>query len=384
MDAQDQAEMNPVNLFETVAVIKVIGVGGAGCNAVNRMVDAGVEGVEFIAMNTDKQALDASKAQRRLSLGTGLTRGLGTGGDPDRGAAAAKESEKAIMEAVDGADMVFVTAGLGGGTGTGAAPVVCECARRAGALTVAVVTKPFLFEGPRRKRQADAGLERLRQHVDTVITIPNDKLTDVVERKASLQDAFLTADDVLRQGVQGISDIILRPGLINVDFADVSAVMKDAGIALMGMGRGSGERRARAAAEAAVNSPMLETTIVGAKKILVNITAGLDFSLSEVQEAMEYVMQLADPEEANVFLGHVVDESLGDDVVVTLLAADLPSNPLPVDRQVFTYTGEVRRRSEEPAPEDVPATTRVTQKPIEIEDIDLDIPAFLRRQRQGG
>lgn len=376
--------MNPVNLFETVAVIKVVGVGGAGCNAVNRMVEAGVEGVEFVAMNTDKQALDSSKATKRLSLGMGLTRGLGTGGDPDRGAAAAKESEKAIMEAIDGADMVFVTAGLGGGTGTGAAPVVCECARRAGALTVAVVTKPFLFEGPRRKKQAEAGLERLRQHVDTVITIPNDKLTDVVERKASLQEAFLTADDVLRQGVQGISDIILKPGLINVDFADVSAVMKDAGIALMGMGRGSGERRARAAAEAAVNSPMLETTIVGAKKILVNITAGRDFSLSEVQEAMEYVMQLADPDEANVFLGHVVDESLGEDVVVTLLAADLPSNPKPVDHQVFTYTGEVRRRSEEPAPEEIPASTRVTQRPIEIEDIDLDIPAFLRRQRQGG
>ena len=375
--------MNPVNLFETVAVIKVIGVGGAGCNAVNRMVDAGVEGVEFVAMNTDKQALDSSKAGKRLPLGIGATRGLGTGGDPDRGATAAKESEKAIMEAIDGADMVFVTAGLGGGTGTGAAPVVCEIARRAGALTVAVVTKPFAFEGPRRKRQAEAGLDRLRNHVDTVITIPNDKLVDVVERKASLQDAFLTADDVLRQGVQGISDIILRPGLINVDFADVSAVMKDAGIALMGMGRGSGERRARAAAEAAVNSPMLETTIVGAKKLLVNITAGRDFSLSEVQEAMEYVMQLADPDEANVFLGHVIDESLGEDVVVTLLAADLPSNPKPIDHQVFTYTGEVRRRSDE-QPEEIPASTRVTQKPIEIEDIDLDIPAFLRRQRQGG
>ncbi len=379
MDAWDQPEMNPVNLFETVAEIKVIGVGGAGCNAVNRMVETGVQGVKFLALNTDKQALETSKADTRLSLGLGLTRGLGTGGDPTRGAAAAKESEKAIMEAIDGADMVFVTAGLGGGTGTGAAPLVCEIAKRMGALTVAVVTKPFSFEGPRRRRQAEEGLEALRHHVDTVITIPNDKLADVVERKASLQEAFLAADDVLRQGVQGISDIILRPGQINVDFADVSAVMKDAGVALMGMGRGTGERRARAAAEAAVNSPILETTIVGAKKILVNITAGPDFSLGEIQEAMEYVMQMADPDEANVFMGHVVDNNIGDDVIVTLLAADLPSNPKPVDRQVFTYTGEVRRV---PAEEE-PASTRVTQKPIEIEDIDLDIPAFLRRQRQG-
>lgn len=375
--------MEHTNLFESQAVIKVIGVGGGGCNAVNRMVQSGLRGVEFIAMNTDRQALDASLAGRKVSLGAASTRGLGTGGDPTRGEAAAKESEKEILSLLEGADMVFVTAGMGGGTGTGAAPVVAELARRQGILTAGVVTRPFLFEGPRRKMVATAGTTRLQESVDTLIVIPNDKLLDVVDRSTSMADAFRSADDVLRQGVQGVSDIITTAGMINVDFADVKSVMQDAGIALMGMGRGVGEHRARVAAEAAANSPLLETSIQGAKKLLVNITAGPDFSIGEIREAMEFINHLADAEDAEIFMGQVIDPAMHDEVIVTLLAAgmDLTKRRL-LDKAVFGSAHAARRTRElESEVETEPAAVRAVGRPIELDEIEVDIPTFLRRQR---
>lgn len=375
--------MEHTNLFESQAVIKVIGVGGGGCNAVNRMVQSGLRGVEFIAMNTDRQALDASLAGRKVSLGAASTRGLGTGGDPTRGEAAAKESEKEILSLLEGADMVFVTAGMGGGTGTGAAPVVAELARRQGILTAGVVTRPFLFEGPRRKMVATAGTTRLQESVDTLIVIPNDKLLDVVDRSTSMADAFRSADDVLRQGVQGVSDIITTAGMINVDFADVKSVMQDAGIALMGMGRGVGEHRARVAAEAAANSPLLETSIQGAKKLLVNITAGPDFSIGEIREAMEFINHLADAEDAEIFMGQVIDPAMHDEVIVTLLAAgmDLTKRRL-LDKAVFGSAPAARRTRElESEVETEPAAVRAVGRPIELDEIEVDIPTFLRRQR---
>lgn len=370
--------MSPKNLFETQAVIKVLGVGGAGGNAINRMILAGVQGVEFVTLNTDRQALEASLAPNTVGLGAIQTRGLGTGGDPVRGEAAARESERDIIDLLEGADMVFVTAGMGGGTGTGAAPVVAELAKRMDVLTVGVVTRPFGFEGPKRRRLAEDGVDRMRERVDTLIVLPNDRLLNFVDRRTSLQDAFTQADDVLRQGVQGISDIILRPGLINVDFADVRTVMKDAGVALMGMGHGVGEHRAKIAAEAAANSPMLETSIQGAKKLLVNITAGPDFSLGEAHEAMEYLLQFTDAEDAEIFMGQVLDDSLHDDVYVTLLAAGMTGVSRPVETDVFG--AQPNRRDKEEA---APAPTRAAASPIGLDELELDIPAFLRRQRTG-
>ncbi len=373
--------MNPINLFETQAVIKVIGVGGAGCNAINRMILSGLKGVEFVAMNTDRQALEASLAPTRIALGVNSTRGLGTGGDPVRGEQAAKESEREIMDILEGADMVFVTAGMGGGTGTGAAPVVAELARRLDILTVGVVTKPFIFEGPRRKKVARGGWERLTANVDTLILIANDKMMEVVDKGISMTKAFEVADDVLRQGVQGISDIITQTGMINVDFADVKSVMKDAGIAMMGMGRGIGDQRARVAAEAAANSPMLETSVVGAKKLLVNITAGPDFSIGEVREAMEYINQLADADDAEIFLGQVIDESLEGEVIVTLLAAGMSgTTPRPLEKAVFAEQPSVSPRTAS-VPVEAPANPRRIGEPINMDEIALDIPTFLRRQR---
>jgi len=373
--------MNPINLFETQAVIKVIGVGGAGCNAINRMILSGLKGVEFVAMNTDRQALEASLAPTRIALGVNSTRGLGTGGDPVRGEQAAKESEREIMDILEGADMVFVTAGMGGGTGTGAAPVVAELARRLDILTVGVVTKPFIFEGPRRKKVARGGWERLTANVDTLILIANDKMMEVVDKGISMTKAFEVADDVLRQGVQGISDIITQTGMINVDFADVKSVMKDAGIAMMGMGRGIGDQRARVAAEAAANSPMLETSVVGAKKLLVNITAGPDFSIGEVREAMEYINQLADADDAEIILGQVIDESLEGEVIVTLLAAGMSgTTPRPLEKAVFAEQPSVSPRTAS-VPVEAPANPRRIGEPINMDEIALDIPTFLRRQR---
>lgn len=301
------------------ANIKVIGVGGGGSNAVNRMIDSGLQGVDFLVANTETQALDNSKAELKIQLGEKLTKGLGAGANPQVGEEAAQESREEITKALQGSDMVFVTAGMGGGTGTGAAPIVAECARELGALTVGVVTKPFTFEGKRRKNQADKGIEMLTSKVDTIIVIPNDKLLQVVDKKTPLNEAFRTADDVLRQGIKGISDLITVPGLINLDFADVKTIMTNQGEALMGIGIGEGENRAVDAAKMAINSPLLETSIEGAKGILLNITGSSDLSLFEINEAAEIISEAAD-QEANIIFGSVIDENLGDRVQITVVA----------------------------------------------------------------
>lgn len=302
------------------ARIKVIGAGGGGTNAVNRMIESGLSGIEFLAMNTDVQVLNISKAPRKLQLGENSTRGLGAGGDPSIGRVAAEESKSEIKKMLDGADMVFITAGMGGGTGTGAAPVIAEIAAEMGALTVAVVTKPFPFEGPRRMRLAEAGVEELKSKVDTIIIVPNEKLLSVGDRRMTLVEAFKMADDVLRQGVQGISDIITIPGMINVDFADVRAIMTHAGPALMGIGYGSGDHRAVEAAQNAVSSQLLETSINGASRVLVNVTSGNDLTLQEFTEAANQIQELCDQNDANIIFGWVADPSLEGEVRVTVLA----------------------------------------------------------------
>ena len=308
------------------ASIKVIGVGGGGSNAVNRMIDSGLQGVDFLVANTETQALDNSKADIKIQLGEKLTKGLGAGANPQVGEEAAQESREEITKALQGSDMVFVTAGMGGGTGTGAAPIVAECAREMGALTVGVVTKAFTFEGKRRKNQADKGIEMLTSKVDTIIVIPNDKLLQVVDKKTPLNEAFRTADDVLRQGIKGISDLITVPGLINLDFADVKTIMTNQGEALMGIGIGEGENRAVDAAKMAINSPLLETSIEGAKGILLNITGSGDLSLFEINEAAEIISEAADPE-ANIIFGSVIDENLGDRVQITVVATGFGAQP---------------------------------------------------------
>src|SRR5881628_298445 len=303
-----------------LAVIKVVGVGGGGTNAVNRMVDAGLKGVEFIAVNTDAQALQMTDADIKLQIGSQLTRGLGAGANPEAGYGAANESRDDIKEALKGADMVFVTAGEGGGTGTGAAPVIAEIAKHeVNALTVGVVTRPFTFEGANRQRQADEGIRRLSEMVDTSIVIPNERLLSIVERRTTILEAFRAADDVLRQGVQGITDLITIPGLINLDFADVRTIMHDAGSALMGIGSASGENRAEEAAKVAISSPLLEESVEGATGILLNITGGHDLGLFEVNEAAEIVQSAAD-ENSNIIFGAVIDDGMGEDVRVTVIA----------------------------------------------------------------
>ena len=301
------------------AKIKVIGVGGGGNNAVNGMVERGLEGVEFIAANTEDQVLELSKASQTIQLGEKITKGLGAGANPQIGEEAAEESRDEIKKALQGADMVFVTAGMGGGTGTGAAPIVAECAKELGALTVAVVTKPFPFEGKRRSAQAEKGIEFLTSKVDTILVIPNEKLLHFVDKRCSLKDSFKVADDILRQGIQGISDLITKPGFINLDFADVKTIMTDRGEALMGIGVAEGENRAVDAAKMAINSPLLETSIDGAQGILINITASSELSLFEVNEAAETVIEAADPD-ANIIFGAVFDESLGERLQVTVVA----------------------------------------------------------------
>ena len=301
------------------AVIKVLGIGGGGTNAVNRMIGAGVKGVEFWGVNTDIQALSVSLADNKLQLGGKLTKGLGAGSNPEVGQHAAEESIEEIKKCLDGADMVFITAGMGGGTGTGASPVIAEIARELGALTVGVVTKPFKFEGPIRISQAENGVSILKEKVDALIVIPNDKLLQVVDKRTSIIDAFKIADDVLRQGVKGISDLITVPGLINLDFADVRTVMYDAGSAMMGIGVGSGENRAIEAAEAAISSPLLEETITGAKGVIFNVTGGSDLTLYEVNDAAEVIYNAVDPD-ANIIFGAVIDEKLQGDVMITVIA----------------------------------------------------------------
>lgn len=374
------------------AVIKVIGVGGGGSNAVERMIESGIQGVEFIAMNTDVQVLDLSRAGKKIQLGAASTRGLGAGGNPEVGKTAAEESRQEVRKALEGSDMVFITAGMGGGTGTGAAPVIADLAREIGALTVAVVTRPFVFEGPRRKKLAEQGINSLLGRVDTIITIPNDKLISVVEKKTTLVDAFRVADDVLRQGVQGISDIITIPGQINVDFADVRAVMSDAGPALMGIGYGVGEQRAFQAAQSATNSPLLEQTIHGATGLLVNITSSEDLTLAEVNEAMGYIQSLCDADNVNIYFGTVVDPTMEGTVRITVLAtgfnttepkvaevikeavvAPEPIQPKPISSGDFVQTMKERLNV---------SNRNATPEPAAVfDETDLDIPAFIRDHR---
>lgn len=343
--------------MEQFANIKVIGVGGGGSNGVNRMIDFGLKGVEFIAINTDAQALFLSKADTRIQIGEQLTKGLGAGANPEIGKKAAEESREMILKALKGADMVFITAGMGGGTGTGATPVVAEISKELGALTVGVVTKPFNFEGRKRMANAEAGIEELKTRLDTLITIPNDRLLQVVEKKTSIVDAFRIADDVLRQGVQGISDLIAVPGLINLDFADVRTIMQDTGLAHMGIGRAGGENRAIEAAKQAISSPLLETSIQGAKGVLMNITGGENLGLFEVNEAAELVADAAD-KDANIIFGAVIDEKLQDEIVITVIATGFDINKK----------------------ENIDEIDELEIKPFSRED--LDIPAFLRRKNR--
>jgi cell division protein FtsZ len=355
-----------------LAVIKVVGVGGGGTNAVNRMVDAGLRGVEFIAVNTDAQALLMCDADVKIHIGSKITRGLGAGADPAIGLEAATESRDELKEALKGADMVFVTAGKGGGTGTGAAPVIAEIARELGALTVGVVTRPFGFEGRKRADQAEGGIRQLREKVDTLIIIPNDRLLQVVEKRTSIVDAFRIADDVLRQGVQGITDLITVPGLINLDFADVRTIMRQAGSALMGIGVAGGENRAAEAAKAAISSPLLEASVEGATGILLNITGGPDMGLFEVNEAAEIIGSAADGD-ANIIFGAVIDEALGDQVRVTVIATGFDRHS--PDRPAAAFASGGRR---EPAPRrPEPADTRDTGQFTMPPDA-LEIPSFLR------
>jgi cell division protein FtsZ len=316
METNNRTQQN-----EAFARIKVVGVGGGGCNAVNRMVDEGLQGIEFITVNTDAQALVLSKAQTKVRIGDKTTRGLGAGGNPEVGCKSAEESSEELYEALKGADMVFVTAGLGGGTGTGAAPIVAQIAKEIGALTIGVVTRPFTFEGAKRIQSAEKGIATLKEHADTLIVIPNDRLLQIVDRKATLQDSFRTADDVLRQGIQGISELITVPGLINLDFADVRAIMSQGGAALMAVGRASGEDRAQKAAEEAISSKLLDITIDGAHGILFNITGGPNLSLFEVNQAAAIIKETASAD-VNLIFGAVIDPNMGDEIRITVIATD--------------------------------------------------------------
>src|SRR6188768_1116117 len=403
---------------ENFALIRVIGIGGGGSNAVNRMIRAELMGVEFISVNTDAQALLQSDAPHKIRIGDKITRGLGAGGDPGIGQRAAEEDAEKIFEALKDSDMVFITAGMGGGTGSGAAPVIAEIARDLGALTIGVVTKPFSFEGAKRRLNAEKATEALRDKVDTLITIPNDRLKDVVQKETTILDAFRVVDDVLRQGVQGISDLITVPGLINLDFADVRAIMRDAGSALMGIGRASGETRAADAAREAIASPLLEVNISGAQGVLFNITGGPTLSLFEVDEAAEIIKQTADPE-ANIIFGTVIDERMGDEVAITVIATGFDaSRKREVTRQLATMpvevASELRVAREREAARELEFEDRIPAAPVPIQvtpevdplptaavvqprtngDVrsdprrgpqneveDLDIPAFLRRHR---
>jgi len=356
--------------MDQFAQIKVIGVGGGGNNAVNRMINAGLRGVEFIAVNTDKQALFLSKANTKIQIGDKITKGLGAGANPEVGEKAANESRDEIAQALKGADMVFVTAGMGGGTGTGAAPIVAQISKEMGILTVGVVTKPFTFEGRKRMQNAERGIENLKAAVDTLVTIPNDRLLQVAEKRTSIVDAFVMADDVLRQGVQGISDLIAVPGLVNLDFADVRTIMYDTGLAHMGIGRASGENRAEEAAKQAIHSPLLETSIEGARGVLLNITGGSDLGLFEVNMAAELVQKSADPD-ANIIFGAVIDENLKDEIIITVIATGFEKVPV------------IKKKEKSPE-----KATPGSEKPgigytgsSSFSEDELDIPTFLRRNR---
>lgn len=384
---------------ETFAKIKVVGVGGGGNSAVNRMVDAGIRGVEFIVINTDVQALHYNKSSKKLHIGKTITRGLGAGMNPELGRQAAEETQNEIRDALKDADMVFVTCGLGGGTGTGASPIVAEIARDLGALTVAVVTKPFSFEGAQRKNIAERGLAELSDKVDTIITIPNDKLLQMTDKKTSLLDAFTFVDDILRQGVQGISELITIPGLINVDFADVKAIMANSGSALMGIGQASGENKAIEAAKLAINSPMLELSIEGARGILFSITGGPNLSMSEVNEAAKIITASAD-EDAKIIFGTVIDAKMKDEVKITVVATGFDgarSEKELIATNAYTPNTYINEREKEDRREEFkkkskisplkaaqaePARSRdtITDVSGEAEDDELGIPAFIRKK----
>ena len=362
-------------MLDGTATIKVIGIGGAGNNAVNRMVESGIKGVEFITVNTDRQALLLSKAPSKIQIGEKITRGLGAGANPDIGAQAAEESKSEIAEALRGADMVFVTAGMGGGTGTGAAPIVAATAKEMGILTIGVVTKPFTFEGKKRLSQAERGIESLKGKVDTLVVIPNDKLLQVIDRKTSIVEAFKMADDVLRQGVQGISDLIAIPGLVNLDFADVKTIMLNTGMAHMGVGRASGENRAEDAAKQAVQSPMLETSIEGARGVIINITGGTNLGLHEVNTAAELIQRSVDPE-ANIIFGAVIDESLDEDIIITVIATGFDADK--TDAKVVSRpVMDKLESSENAAPSDTAAG--IADKTVAGDEIEDALNLFKKR-----
>ena len=389
--------------MEQFAQIKVIGVGGGGNNAVNRMIEGGLRGVEFLAVNTDKQALFLSKANMKIQIGDKLTKGLGAGSDPEIGQKAAEENRDEIAQALKGSDMVFVTAGMGGGTGTGAAPVVASVAKELGILTVGVVTKPFTFEGRKRMAQAERGIAQLKEHVDTLIIIPNDRLLQVIQKNTSMVEAFKMADDILKQGVQGISDLIAVPGLVNLDFADVKTIMLNTGIAHMGTGRASGENRAEEAAKQAVHSPLLETSIEGARGVLLNITGGADLGLLEVNAAAELVQKSADPE-ANIIFGAVIDESLNDELLITVIATgfdrglgnlNIPTAKKPEFSSFFGSKNNTMSslnntsplNNQTPSVNTNSGAVSNVQKPVsnpmaDSLEGDLDIPAFLRKSNK--
>jgi len=364
-------EENSKLMMDGIATIKVIGVGGAGNNAVNRMIEAGIRGVEFIAVNTDRQILLESKAPTKIQIGEKITRGLGAGANPDIGAQAAEETKAEVAEALRGADMVFVTAGMGGGTGTGAAPVVASVAKEMGILTIGVVTKPFTFEGKKRLSQAERGIESLKNKVDTLVVIPNDKLLQIIDRKTSILEAFKMADDVLRQGVQGISDLIAVPGLINLDFADVKTIMLNTGMAHMGIGLASGENRAEDAAKQAIESPLLETSIEGARGVIINITGSSNLGLHEVNTAAELIQRSVDSE-ANIIFGSVVNEEMGDDISITVIATGFEDR----DAQNTSNVSNLVNRAWDKKISSIPVPTEQN-----VNGNDLDIPAFLRKNR---
>lgn len=374
--------------LDTFASIKVVGTGGSGGNAVMRMIQAKLRGIEFVAINTDAQALSHNEAPIKIQIGKDLTRGLGAGADPEIGRKAAEENKEEIYEALKGSDMVFVTCGMGGGTGTGAAPLVAQIAKELGALTVGVTTKPFTFEGLRRKKVAELGIEELKDKVDTLITIPNDRLLQVIDKKTSLADAFGIVDDVLRQGVQGISDLITLHGIINVDFADVRTIMQDAGSALMGIGRGSGDNRAIEAARAAIDSPLLELSIEGAKGILFNITGGPDLGMYEIDEAAKVITEAADPD-ANIIFGSIIDEAMAGEVKITVIATGFENEGRPSGkRNVAPEPTTIQQRQEQHQREQQSSgfgsfgfnlNSPEPEDDRQSED-ELDVPAFIRRK----
>ncbi len=360
------------------AQIKVIGCGGGGNNAVNRMIEEGLKNVEFIAVNTDKQALALSKAGQKIQIGDKLTKGLGAGANPEVGAKAAEESREEIEASLKGSDMVFITAGMGGGTGTGAAPVVAEIAKSMGILTVGVVTKPFPFEGRRRMMHAEMGIKNLKERVDTLVTIPNERLLSIVDKKTSLVDSFRLADEILRQGVQGISDLITIPGLVNLDFADVRTVMLDKGLAHMGVGTGKGDNRAEEAAKEAISSPLLETSIKGATGVLINVTGGADLGLLEISEAAEIVQEAADPD-AHIIFGAVINESMKDEIRITVIATGF-DEANSINKEKPSLFGKPERKEEVEEKKTVQEEVAATSTSSERDDID--IPTFLRKRHR--